>query len=622
MFAGGGDWQSRIGNFGSALASFMLIWAVVRQYFPPELQHYITRRFSRLLSLLSHHVTVSFPEYAGERLRRSEAFTAIGFYLSASSSDSARRLKAEMGPDSASLLLTMDDQEEVVDVYKGVQMKWNSYVSSEPQPRQYNYSMRAAPPEERLKYYRLTFHRRHRRLVLDEYLRHVMNEGKTMSVKKRQRKLYTNNPSYDYIDFRRTNWSHVPFEHPATFATLAMDPLKKKEIIDDLLVFSRSKDYYSRIGKPWKRGYLLYGPPGTGKSTMIAAMANLLDYDVYDLELTAVRNNSALRKLLIETTSKSIIVIEDIDCSSELTGKRKDANSAAAAPGDVNKPPPLPPHDKEESKVTLSGLLNFIDGLWSSCGGERLIVFTTNHIERLDPALIRRGRMDKHVELSYCGFEGFKILGKNYLDVDEHPLFGRVEGLLGEVKITPADVAERLMPKSVFESVTERNDECLQNLVEVLEDRKANADSEVDLKTNTDAEENRKEDADFEVDLKVNTDPGKLEINKENFDPEVPKANANPKIDHKMNANHKEAWNAESNPEAEKVDADSKVTEAVMEEDNHKRSTDLEKAVRKNVNVEAISTTNTKETGNQPADCCNRSTKGIILSKVGRQIST
>ena len=60
--------------------------------------------------------------------------------------------------------------------------------------------------------------------------------------------------------------------------------------------------------------------------------------------------------------------------------------------------------EDSNSKVTLSGLLNFIDGLWSAIGGEGIIVFTTNYVEKLDPALIRGGRMDKHIELSYCGF--------------------------------------------------------------------------------------------------------------------------------------------------------------------------------------------------------------------------
>ena len=57
-------------------------------------------------------------------------------------------------------------------------------------------------------------------------------------------------------------------------------------------------------------------------------------------------------------------------------------------------------------QFTLSGLLNMIDGLWSSCGDERIIVFTTNHKDRLDPALLRPGRMDLHVHMSYCTMDG------------------------------------------------------------------------------------------------------------------------------------------------------------------------------------------------------------------------
>ncbi|KAG1338509.1 putative AAA-ATPase [Cocos nucifera] len=53
---------------------------------------------------------------------------------------------------------------------------------------------------------------------------------------------------------------------------------------------------------------------------MIASMANFL---VYDLELTTVKSDIELRKLFIETTSKSIIVIEDIDRSLDLIGKWK-----------------------------------------------------------------------------------------------------------------------------------------------------------------------------------------------------------------------------------------------------------------------------------------------------------
>ena len=211
-----------------------------------------------------------------------------------------------------------------------------------------------------------------------------------------------------------------------------------------------------------------------GKSSMIAAMANLLEYDIYDLELTSVKDNTDLRKLLIETSSKSVIVIEDIDCSLDLTGQRKEKKDESK---DDEKDPVQKKAEEGKDKknkgseVTLSGLLNFIDGLWSACGSERLIVFTTNYVEKLDPALIRRGRMDKHIELSYCCFETFKVLAKNYLDIESHDLFATIERLVGETNMTPADVAESLMPKSDEENA----DTCLNNLVKSLEEAKEEA---------------------------------------------------------------------------------------------------------------------------------------------------
>jgi len=52
-------------------------------------------------------------------------------------------------------------------------------------------------------------------------------------------------------------WSPMDLHHPSTFDTLAMDLKLKQSIVDDLNRFVKRKDYYKRIGKPWKRGYLL-----------------------------------------------------------------------------------------------------------------------------------------------------------------------------------------------------------------------------------------------------------------------------------------------------------------------------------------------------------------------------
>lgn len=123
-------------------------------------------------------------------------------------------------------------------------------------------------------------------------------------------------------------------------------------------------------------------------------------------------------------------------------------------------------------QLTLSGLLNFIDGLWSSCGDERIIIFTTNHKERLDPALLRPGRMDMHIHMSYCSYQGFRVLASNYLDISsdqDHHLFGEIEGLIEDTQITPAQVAEELMKNEDAEA-------SLEGFVKLLKRKKMEGD--------------------------------------------------------------------------------------------------------------------------------------------------
>jgi len=96
-------------------------------------------------------------------------------------------------------------------------------------------------------------------------------------------------------------------------------------------------------------------------------------------------------------------------------------------------------------QVTLSGLLNVLDGLWSCCGEERIFIFTTNHKEKLDPALLRPGRMDMHIHLTYCNFSAFEQLAFNYLGISQHTLFDQIEGLLRDVQVTPAEIAGELI---------------------------------------------------------------------------------------------------------------------------------------------------------------------------------
>ncbi|CAN1813938.1 AAA-ATPase At3g28610 [Linum perenne] len=414
---------------------------------PGEYRNHIRKFLDKFLygflhKLLYPYTEIIFHEYSDDyHQRRNTVYAAIETYLSSCKSiQQAGSLKGDSYKGNQKLLLlSMEDHQEVTDDFRGVSVVWSKESSSAGRG-----------------YTRLHSNRKHRELVTGDYMKHVIEEGNKIELHYRQRKLHSNGYRKTHGGFEIAYWSHIVFNHPASFETLAIDPVRKKEIMDDLVAFTKSEEYYARIGKAWKRGYLLYGPPGTGKTTMIAAVANFLNYDIYDLELTDVRNNTDLRKLLIDVSSKAIVVIEDIDCSLDITGHRKKSK------------PESEDESSNSSKVTLSGLLNIIDGIWSASGGERIIIFTTNHVKKLDEALIRRGRMDKHIELSYCRFEGFKVLAKNYLSIDSHPLFEVVQSLLEKINISPADVAESLMQKSIEEDA----ETCLNRLIQDLETAK------------------------------------------------------------------------------------------------------------------------------------------------------
>ncbi|RZC72876.1 hypothetical protein C5167_048348 [Papaver somniferum] len=444
-------------RMGTLMGSIMFIYTMIQQFIPRQISDYLSVYMHRITAFLNPYMEISFDEFTsggGEWLKLSKAYTAVEAYLGPKSSKFAKRLKARIVKGNKGLVFSMDDYEEIVDDFEGVKIWWSLGITV---PETNSFSRYPSATEER-RHLTLTFHQKHRAIVTKSYLNHVIKEGKASMIENRNIRLYSNNANQGYYEYKKTLWSHVEFEHPVTFDHLAMDPAKKQEIIDDLVTLSMGRDYYLKIGKPWKRGYLLYGPPGTGKSSMIAAMAKLLHYDIYDLELTAVRDNSELKKLLHDTSNKSITVIEDVDCSLDLTSRRE-KKKMEEDEKEVEE------SNEDISRVTLSGLLNVIDGLWSACSKERIFVFTTNYVEKLDPALIRRGRMDKHIELSYCCFEGFKVFAKIYLDLESHELFGTIRQLIHEVNVSPADVAENLMPKTIKRD----SQVCLQNLIKALE---------------------------------------------------------------------------------------------------------------------------------------------------------
>ncbi|XP_009624708.1 AAA-ATPase At3g50940-like [Nicotiana tomentosiformis] len=417
----------------SVSASIMLFQTMLNRVFPEEVKNYIFARITSYFRPLPSTITLIIEERDG--MASNEVYNAAEIYLcNKIINPDIQYFKVSKCSKEPNIRVKFAKCGKIVDFFQGIELIWR-FVSEDskniPDVDSDNNNI-VVSQEKRC--FELSFHKKHKNEVLNFYMPFLLKEAKIIRDEKKVVKLYTLacSSSYSSIFYR----DFINLEHPSTFDTLAMDLELKKAIIEDLDRFLKRREFYKKVGKAWKRGYLIYGPPGTGKSSLIVAMANYLKFDVYDLELSSVKRDSDLRRLLLRTTNRSILVVEDIDCSIELVDRRT-ANHGIHAD--------FFPRDQ---KITLSGLLNFIDGLWSSCGDERIIIFTTNNKDTLDPALLRPGRMDMHIHMSYLTIQGFKVLAENYLQVQydyNNRVFREVQDLIEEVQVTPAEVAEELM---------------------------------------------------------------------------------------------------------------------------------------------------------------------------------
>uniref|UniRef100_A0A0E0Q907 AAA+ ATPase domain-containing protein n=1 Tax=Oryza rufipogon TaxID=4529 RepID=A0A0E0Q907_ORYRU len=236
-----------------------------------------------------------------------------------------------------------------------------------------------APRERQSFSLELSFDAEHTDTALERYIPFVMATAEELQRRERALRIFMN---------EERSWHGFNHHHPATFDTIAMEPDLKKSIVDDLDRFLKRRDYYRRIGKAWKRGYLLHGPPGTGKSSLVAAMANYLRFNIFDLDLSQVHPRHRGHRLLPRRQPKGTPPQDD-DAAAAAADLDSDDSDSDYDDSDESEPKVRQMQPQPQQNVTLSGLLNFIDGLWSTSGEQRVIVFTTNYKDRLEFCKIR-----------------------------------------------------------------------------------------------------------------------------------------------------------------------------------------------------------------------------------------
>lgn len=206
-------------------------------------------------------------------------------------------------------------------------------------------------------------------------------------------------------------WQRCMSRASRPFSTVILNDKVKKDLIDDVTDYldPNTRRWYSNRGIPYRRGYLLYGPPGTGKSSLSLALAGFFKMRIYIVSLSSVTaNEENLASLFAELPRRCVVLLEDIDTAG-LTHTRDnngnpttDTETATTTtdmvPGQLTPGNPAGAGAKQETngRLSLSGLLNILDGVASQEG--RVLIMTTNHIEKLDKALIRPGRVDMTVK--------------------------------------------------------------------------------------------------------------------------------------------------------------------------------------------------------------------------------
>ncbi|KAG6427230.1 hypothetical protein SASPL_111472 [Salvia splendens] len=274
------------------------------------------------------------------------------------------------------IVLSLGEDQVIPDAFLGARLSWLNRVDRDERS---NVAARS---------FVLRIKRKDKRWIIKPYLQHI---HVVSDERGREMRIHVNGSG---------RWNSAPFDHPADFESLAISHDLKSRIQLELEMFARSKQYHRKLGRVWKRSYLLYGPSGTGKSSFIAAVANFLNYDIYS------------------SSSKSVVVVEDLD--------RYISENPA--------------------RVSTSALLNFMDGL-PNFQEERIMIFTMRSNEGvMDSALLRPGRIDVHIYFPLCDFNSFQTLAINYLGVKQHKLFPQVEEIIQSGRtMSPAEVNELML---------------------------------------------------------------------------------------------------------------------------------------------------------------------------------
>jgi len=213
---------------------------------------------------------------------------------------------------------------------------------------------------------------------IHQLLNEIIEYNQQFKIRENKREIFTWDGSY--------NWDRLTAVKMKNIDQVILRDEIKISLINDIDMFLKNEKWYTSKSIAYKRGYLFYGTPGNGKTSLAVAMADYTNRSIYSVTVSEIQNDSAMRSVFSRVGLNSVLLFEDVDT---MFDKRKSS----------------------KGKLSFSTFLNCLDGVFYKHG--LIIVMTTNHVDKLDPALIRDGRVDFRAEIKNPEFNEVK----NYLEL-------------------------------------------------------------------------------------------------------------------------------------------------------------------------------------------------------------
>jgi chaperone BCS1 len=276
----------------------------------------------------------------------------------------------------------------------------------------------------------------------------LLEEGRTEYLKRIQKKT-------SVFEHENGEWKKVVSRDIRPISTVIMNEDDKETLVKDIEDFlsEETRSWYASRGIQYKRGFLWYGPPGTGKSSFSFSIAGRFELDIYVLSIPKV-DDGGLANLFAKLPPHCIVLLEDVDAVGTARTERPETPRSPGGSSTVSSG-----GGRSPGKLSMSGLLNALDGVASAEG--RVLIMTTNHIENLDRALVRPGRVDQKVLFPladkdlifrlFCTIfkplDGDQTIGKK--DDDEHDTIERLAeefaSKMPSDEFSPAEILELLV---------------------------------------------------------------------------------------------------------------------------------------------------------------------------------